>query len=185
MKPSDMMVQSAQRLLAGATRGVDLGDEVEANTPARMAKALGELLDGYDADLASMCTTFPAPSEDVVIVRDIPFSSMCEHHVLPFRGVVSIAYVPDGRIIGLSKIPRIVRAFSRRLQVQERLTFEVAQQLDKVLTPKGVLVVVEGVHSCAELRGIETRAEMVTSHCRGLFREDATLRAEAMALLKR
>lgn len=179
------MAIAAAGLLRGATRGVQLDEEVNQNTPTRMAKALGELLDGYDTDLTKLCTTFPAPSSDMVIVRDIPFSSMCEHHVLPFRGTVSIAYVPNGKIIGLSKVPRIVRAFSRRLQVQERLTFEVAEQLDEVLNPQGVLVVVEGVHSCAELRGIETRAEMVTFHCRGLFRDDQALRAEAMALLKR
>lgn len=185
MKPTTNMVRAAERLIIGATRARRLDDEVATNTPRRMAKALGELLDGYDTDMSVLRTTFEAPSDDMVIVRDIPFASMCEHHVLPFRGTASVAYIPAGRIIGLSKVPRIVRAYSRRLQVQERLTFEIANELDSILSPDGVLVVLEGVHSCAELRGIETRAEMVTSHCRGSFRTDAGLRAEAMALLTR
>jgi len=167
----------------GIERFGNLDEEVIENTPARMTKGLGQLLDGYSVDIESLMKTFPAPSKDIVVVRDIPFSSMCEHHVLPFRGTVSVAYIPDTRVVGLSKVPRLVRAVSRRLQIQERMTCEIADGLAR-LDPSGIAVVVKGVHMCAELRGIETRAEMVTSHMRGLFKEDASARAEVMRLFE-
>lgn len=178
-------ILSARNLIVSASRGHELGEEVEANTPGRMVKALHQLLDGYDTDPRSLATVFEAPSDDMVVVRDVPFTSICEHHVLPFRGTVSVAYVPSGLIIGLSKIPRIIRALSRRLQVQERLTHEIALTLGEIVGTEDVFVVARGVHSCAELRGVETRAEMVTSHCRGVFRMDGAVRAEAMSLFGR
>lgn len=177
-------ILAARNLIESASRGHELGEEVAANTPGRMVKALHQLLDGYDTDPASLATVFDAPSDDMVIVRAVPFTSMCEHHVLPFRGFVSVAYVPNGKIIGLSKIPRIIRALSRRLQVQERMTHEIASTLSELVGAPSVMVVATGVHSCAELRGVETRAEMVTSDCRGVFRDDPAVRAEALALFK-
>lgn len=155
-----------------------------ADTPARMVKALRELTVGYGMKPENLLTTFPAEGADeIVVVRDIPFSSLCEHHILPFRGTVSVAYLPTKRIVGLSKIPRIVKAFSKRLQVQERLTMQIADALAP-LDPRGVAVLIKGVHECAELRGVETRAEMVTSAMRGLFKDDARARAEVMELFR-
>jgi len=161
-----------------------LGREGMASTPERMAKALRELTSGYGVDVSRLLTTFPADGADeAIVIRDVPFSSLCEHHILPFRGVVSVAYLPTDRIVGLSKVPRIIRALSRRLQVQERLTMQIADALEP-LKPRGVAVLVRGVHECAELRGVETRAEMVTSVMRGAFKDDARARAEVLALFR-
>lgn len=162
----------------------ELQREGVEDTPARFHKAMHELLSGYSEDPYWHIKTFPATSNDLVIVKQVPYVSMCEHHVLPFRGEVSVGYIPDEQIIGLSKIPRIIRALSRRMQVQESLTAQIAEVIDTALKPRGVIVVVRGVHSCAELRGIEARAEMITSHVRGVFRDNATARAEVLGLLK-
>lgn len=152
------------------------------STPARMIKALRELTDGYAIEPKRLLTQFDSEGDPLVVVKDIEYSSLCEHHVLPFTGTVSVAYIPNQKIVGLSKIPRVVRAYSRRLQVQERLTDQVADSLQG-LDPKGVAVLVRGVHSCCQLRGIERRAEMVTSALRGVFKSDVSARAEVMALL--
>jgi GTP cyclohydrolase I len=119
----------------------------------------------------------------MVMVRDVDFYSLCEHHVLPFFGKTHIAYVPNGRIVGLSKLPRIVEVYARRLQVQERLTEEIAEAIDNVLQPAGVGVVIEAVHLCTRMRGVEKQnSKMITSALRGLFRDDARTRAEFLDL---
>lgn len=153
-------------------------------TPVRMLKALVELTDGYrhKDPRKLLTTTFPGEGDQIVVVRDIEYASLCEHHVLPFTGTISVAYIPTDRIVGLSKIPRVIRAYSRRLQVQERLTNQVGHALD-ALKPAGVAVVVRGVHECCHLRGAERRAEMVTSYMSGVFRDDPQARAEVLGLL--
>jgi len=120
----------------------------------------------------------------MVLVKDIEYFSLCEHHLLPFFGHVHVAYIPNGKIIGLSKIPRLVDLFARRLQVQERLTQEIAQTIEKVLKPKGVAVVIEGQHMCMQMRGVQkTSAYMTTSHMLGIFRKDAKTRKEFLDLI--
>lgn len=178
-----LMHEVLRRVLAphGAESALDA--EGMADTPKRMLKALRELTDGYAVKQPStLLTDFAGEGDQIVVVRDIEFASLCEHHVLPFTGVVSVAYIPTKRIVGLSKIPRVIRAYSRRLQVQERLTVQIAQALD-ALEPAGVAVVVRGVHECCQLRGAERRAEMVTSHLVGKFRDDPQARAEVLGLL--
>src|SRR5262249_19631695 len=129
---------------------------------------------------------FHTDSDDMVIVRDIEFFSSCEHHLLPFFGSASIAYIPDGKIIGLSKLARITDMYARRLQVQERLTVEIAEAIQKVLKPKGVAVVLQAQHLCMMARGVEKKSsDMVTSHVLGVFRTDRATRAEFMDLLSR
>lgn len=155
-----------------------------AATPARLARALAEMTSGYTEDPAAhLQRTFDVRHDELVLVRDIPFASLCEHHVLPFAGTVSVAYIPQGRIVGLSKIPRMVAGFARRLQVQERLTTQVAEAMERALGPKGVAVHVRGNHSCMQLRGARTHGEMVTSSMRGVFRNDASARAEVLSLM--
>lgn len=162
----------------------DFTREGTKETPARMAKALRELTDGYHQDPKEFLKIFDDPhADEIVVAKGMDFSSLCEHHVLPFTGKVDVAYIPSGRIIGLSKIPRIVRCLSRRLQVQERLTREIADAL-KPLEPQGVSVRISAVHMCASLRGIETPTQMVTHCTRGLFRADPRARAELMELYK-
>lgn len=165
-----------------------LGDNEELeregllDTPARLTKALRQMTSGYSADIDKMMTTFPSEGDAVVCVRDIPFASLCEHHVLPFSGFVSVAYIPGERIVGLSKIPRLVHAYARRLQVQERLGTQIAEELTKRLNPAGVAVVIRGAHSCMRLRGVESAGDMVTSTMRGVFMDEAEARAEVMRL---
>jgi len=157
------------------------------NTPARAARALADLTSGYDVDLDAMLTTFPAEGSDqMIIVRDVPVYSLCEHHVLPFIGKAHVAYLPSSRIIGLSKIPRIVDAFARRLQVQERLTEQIAAALWDALKPFGVGVVIEAEHLCMTMRGVRTPgAVTTTSVLRGTMRDHHETRAEALRLLLR
>ena len=121
----------------------------------------------------------------MVIVKDIDFYSLCEHHLLPFFGRAHVAYIPDGRVIGLSKIPRVVEMFARRLQVQERLTTQVAETLEQVLHPKGVAVVIESIHLCMMMRGVESpNASAITSSIRGEFEQDSKTRSEFMNLIR-
>jgi GTP cyclohydrolase IA len=177
----------ALRFLRTATRHrVDFSREGVKDTPLRMVRALRELTEGYEQDPFELLgRTFPRDGYDqVVAVRALPFVSLCEHHVLPFTGTVSVAYLPGERIVGLSKIPRTVRALSRRLQVQERLTKPIADVLDQALEPRGVAVIVRALHSCMALRGIESTGEMVTSDVRGVFRNDASARAEVLEVLR-
>jgi GTP cyclohydrolase I len=151
------------------------------NTPRRVARMYAELLSGYRTDPASVVNgaLFNITYDEMVIVRDIEFYSLCEHHLLPFLGRVHVAYMPAGRVIGLSKIPRIVDIFARRLQVQERMTRQIADQLQGLLEPKGVAVVVEGMHLCSMMRGVRKHdARMTTSAMHGAFRLNAATRQE-------
>lgn len=157
-------------------------------TPARMVKALRELTSGYEGgaphQMQSILTTFDGEGDGIVVVRDLPFASLCEHHVLPFTGMVSVAYLPSERIVGLSKIPRVVRKVTRRLQVQERIGNMIADTLEEGLKPQGIAVVVRAQHTCMCLRGIESHGEMVTSHVRGVFKTDQAARAEVLRLFE-
>ncbi len=154
-------------------------------TPERVAKSLAWLTRGYGMDVHDVVgdAVFADPYSSMVMVRDIELYSLCEHHMLPFFGKAHIAYIPDGRIVGLSKLPRIVEVFARRLQVQERLTEEVAQAIQEVLNPKGVGVVIEAYHLCMMMRGVQKQnSQTVTSAVRGIFRNDARTREEFLAL---
>src|SRR6186713_535787 len=154
-------------------------------TPERVAKALHFLTHGYDLDPAEILRSamFSEEYSQMVIVKDIEIYSMCEHHLLPFFGRAHVAYIPNGRIVGLSKIPRVVDAFARRLQVQERLTEQIASALDDVLQPNGVGVVVEAYHLCMMMRGVEKQnSKTITSALRGAFREDPKTRDEFLRL---
>lgn len=166
-----------------------LGEDPErqglVKTPVRAAKALWHLTSGYrsDADAIMEQALFDHEGSQIVTVRDIEFYSMCEHHILPFFGKVTVGYVPDGRIVGLSKIARIVNVFARRLQVQERFTAQICEQVRKSVGAKGVFVICSGEHLCMKMRGVEKQhAATVTMHYNGVF-EDAALRAEFLASL--
>ena len=161
--------------------GHDPSTEDLADTPRRVASAYAELLTPRPFDL----TTFPNDEgyDELVLARDIPFQSLCQHHLLPFHGVAHVGYVPDGRILGLSKLARVVELFARGLQVQERLTQQVANWLDEHVAPKGVGVVLEAEHLCMSLRGVRAGgSRTVTSAVHGLLRDDARSRQEFFAL---
>jgi len=157
-------------------------------TPERVARMYLELLAGYRQDPALLVNeaVFEVSYDEMVLVRDIEFYSLCEHHLLPFIGRAHVAYLPKGRIIGLSKIPRIVDMFSHRLQVQERMTRQIAEFLDELLQPMGVAVVVEGLHLCATMRGVKKHgARMTTSSMFGLFRKSIATRQEFLDNISR
>ena len=157
-------------------------------TPQRVARALREITSGYGADMDKVFNGafFKADYREMVIVRDIAFYSLCEHHMLPFFGKAHVAYIPNGRIVGLSKIPRLVEAFARRLQVQERLTEEIAATLYKVLKPRGVGVVMEAEHLCVSMRGVKNETSFATTSAMlGSFRSDSKVRGEFLDLIKR
>jgi len=159
-----------------------------AGTPNRVARAYGELLEGYRTDPLKLVNnaTFKAEYDEMVIVRDIEFYSMCEHHMLPFLGRAHIAYMPKGEVIGLSKIPRIVDMFSRRLQIQEKMTRQIADFLDTLLQPRGVAVVMEAVHLCGMIRGVRKHdARMTTSCMMGAFRNNDATRMEFLDSISR
>ena len=150
-------------------------------TPERVARAMAWLTRGYSQDLRQVVgdALFEEGQSDLVLIRDIEFYSLCEHHLLPFFGKAHVAYVPNGRIIGLSKLPRIVDLFARRLQVQERLTDQIASAIQEVLTPRGVGVVIEAQHLCLMMRGVQQQnSSTITSALRGEFLDDARLRDE-------
>ena len=156
-------------------------------TPYRVAKSWEFLTSGYKQDLDKIVNKaiFHEDYDEMVLIKDIEYYSLCEHHLLPFFGRAHVAYIPNGKIIGLSKIPRIVDLFSRRLQVQERMTQEIADTLSDVLDPKGVAVVVEGQHMCMQMRGVQNKNSYAsTSHMLGLFREDSKTRKEFLDLIK-
>jgi len=157
------------------------------DTPRRVAAAWEEMLWGYKQDPSDIFTTFEADGyQDLVLVKDIPFYSMCEHHLLPFHGRAHIAYIPDKRIVGLSKLARLLEIYARRLQVQERLTYQVADELSKRLEAKGVMVVVEAEHLCMAMRGVQKPGTLtITSAVRGAFDSDSTLRAETLSLMRK
>jgi GTP cyclohydrolase I len=174
--------RAARDLLAAL--GADLESEGLRETPRRVAAAYAELLTPIDFNL----TTFPNEEgyDELVVARDIPFHSLCMHHLLPFHGTATVAYIPDDRIIGLSKLGRVVDLFARDLQVQERLTTQVANWLETHLRPKGVGVVLEAEHTCMSLRGVQKAGtRTITSALHGLVREDARTRAEFLALTER
>ncbi|MDW8064329.1 MAG: GTP cyclohydrolase I FolE [Anaerolineae bacterium] len=157
-------------------------------TPMRVAEMLQEVLAGYRMDPVDVINgaIFEVEDNDLVLVRNIEFYSMCEHHLLPFYGRVHVAYIPNGRIIGLSKIPRVVELFARRLQIQERMTRQIADFLETVLHPQGVAVIVEAAHLCAMMRGVrKSQARMVTQALTGVFRTDPLHRGELLAYLRR
>ncbi|MFL5558010.1 MAG: GTP cyclohydrolase I FolE [Gemmatimonadaceae bacterium] len=154
-------------------------------TPGRVAKALAFLTQGYDKTAEDVVGTgiFKEEHDNMIMVRDIELYSMCEHHMLPFFGRAHIAYIPNGRIVGLSKIPRIVDVYARRLQVQERLTEQIAEGLCRVLKPAGVGVVIEAYHLCMMMRGVEKQnSKTITSALTGAFREDPKTRDEFLRL---
>lgn len=166
--------------------GEDPEREGLVKTPHRAAEAMQFITRGYHDDLNKVVNgaIFHETSDDMVIVRDVEFFSMCEHHLFPFYGFANIAYIPDGKIIGLSKMARITDMFARRLQVQERLTVQIAEAVQEVLQPKGVGVVLQAKHLCMMARGVEKKSsDMVTSHVMGVFRSDRGTRAEFMNLL--
>jgi len=156
-------------------------------TPQRMARMYEELLSGYDVKIGALVNgaLFDVDYEEMVVVKDIEFYSLCEHHLLPFFGRAHVAYTPGQQVIGLSKIPRIVDMYARRLQVQERMTKEIANQLVSVLQPHGVAVVLEGTHLCMAMRGVRQHgAHMRTSVMRGQFQDDAALRQEFLQQIR-
>ena len=171
---------------------VHLGEDPSRNglekTPERVAKAFRFFTRGYQEDAGKILNgaVFPIEYDDMVVIRDIDFFSLCEHHLLPFYGKCHVAYLPKGRIIGLSKIPRLVEVFSRRLQVQERLTMQIAEALQQKLKPQGVAVVMEARHLCMMMRGVETpNAVAVTSSMQGVFQSQQKTREEFLQLIRR
>lgn len=166
--------------------GEDPGREGLVRTPHRVAEAFRFFTEGYGQDPQKILNNalFDVDYDEMVIVKDIDFHSLCEHHLLPFFGRAHVAYIPNGKVVGLSKIPRLVEMFARRLQVQERLTMEVAETLEAVLQPKGVAVVIEAIHMCMMIRGVESpNASAITSSIRGEFERDSKTRSEFMTLI--
>lgn len=155
-------------------------------TPARVARMYREMFSGLHTDAARhLQVVFPEQYDEMVLIRDIPFSSMCEHHLLPFSGVAHVAYIPDGKVTGLSKIARVVDELARRPQVQERMTQEIADLINSQLETTGVAVVISAEHSCMSIRGIKKHgATTVTSALRGIFKSNESTRAEFMSLIR-
>ncbi len=181
----DTSLEEAVRTLL-AEIGEDPAREGLARTPERVRRMYDELTAGYHVDPDALINgaCFSVDYDEMVVVRDIEFFSLCEHHLLPFIGKAHVGYLPKGRVIGLSKIPRIVDMYAHRLQVQERLTVQVAEFLMEKLEPKGVACVVEATHLCTMMRGVrKQQATMVTSSMTGTFRRDARTRAEFMGLI--
>ena len=167
--------------------GEDPTREGLLKTPHRVAKAWNFLTDGYRMTLqeAAGNAVFEAEGSEMVIVKDIEFYSMCEHHMLPFYGRAHVAYIPDGKILGLSKFARIVDLYARRLQVQERITTQLADAVEELLAPRGVAVLMEGTHLCMAMRGVQKQnSSTTTSAMRGVFRDDARTRAEFMSAVQ-
>jgi GTP cyclohydrolase IA len=165
--------------------GEDPDREGLKKTPARVAKSYGELMAGmFENPRLHLKTVFHERYDEIVLLRDIPFSSLCEHHLLPFTGRAHLAYLPDGKVVGLSKLARLVEGFARRPQVQERLTTQIADALWEELSPVGAACVIEAVHTCMTMRGVQKHgAVMVTSALRGLFKENSSSRSEVLSLM--
>jgi GTP cyclohydrolase I len=167
--------------------GEDPNREGLVRTPLRVEKALKFLTSGYSANIDQVLNDalFTVDYSEMVIVKDIDIYSLCEHHLLPFFGKCHVAYVPDRRVIGLSKIPRLVDVFARRLQIQERMTNQIAETIRETIRPKGVAVVCEGTHLCMSMRGVEKQNSLATTSAMlGLFRENARTRLEFLELLR-
>jgi GTP cyclohydrolase I len=165
--------------------GEDIDREGLRRTPVRVARAMRWLTRGYELDVEHVVggAVFAAESENMVMVRDIDLYSLCEHHMLPFYGKAHVAYIPNGKIVGLSKLPRVVDVFAQRLQVQERLTEQIATALTEVLEPLGVGVVIEAYHLCMMMRGVQKQnSKTITSALRGVFRDDPKTRDEFLRL---
>jgi GTP cyclohydrolase I len=175
--------KSVRLLLEGIGEDPDRPGLVE--TPDRVARMCEELYGGINQNPSEIIKVIGKQKHDeIILVRDVPFHSTCEHHLLPFTGVCHVAYIPDQKITGLSKLVRVVDICSRRLQVQERLTTEIAEAIMKKLKPKGIMVVMEAEHMCMTMRGVKkSGSRMITSVVRGIFRTNAKTRAEAMALI--
>lgn len=182
--PSEDVVATYTRVIL-ASLGQDVDSDALRDTPRRVAESLRELTEGYGQDPREILNrTFDVPHDEMVVVRGIEFWSLCEHHLLPFHGHATIGYLPQDKIVGLSKLGRVVQVFARRLQVQERMTDEIAHAIEDVLEPIGVGVVVTAQHTCMAMRGARLGADMVTSCLLGKFRSDPTVRAEFLALAK-
>lgn len=182
----DSIEKAVKEILVGI--GEDPNREGLVKTPHRVARSYQELLAGYRMDPKELINEaiFDVAYDEMVIVRDIEFSSMCEHHMLPFIGRAHVAYIPTDKVIGLSKLPRIVDLFSKRLQVQERMTRQIAEYIQVVLKPQGVAVVVEGMHMCMMLRGVKKHdARMTTSTMLGVFKDDLSTRMEFLDNISR
>ena len=168
--------------------GEDPSREGLLKTPSRVAKALREMTEGYGTDIDALINRaiFNETYNEMVVVKDIRFYSLCEHHLLPFFGTAHVAYIPNGKIIGLSKIPKLVQVFAKRLQVQERMTQQIAETLQTKLAPLGVAVVIEARHLCMEMRGAKSQdSPTVTSAMLGAFRENARTREEVLSFIHR
>lgn len=165
--------------------GEDPSREGLVETPRRVAEMYAELFSGIDQDpLEVLSVGFEAGHQEMVVIKDIPFYSMCEHHLLPFFGTVHIGYIPNGRVVGISKLARLVEILARRPQLQERLTTQIADSIAKGLKPQGVAVVIEAEHMCMIMRGVEKAgSKVMTSANRGLFRRNPTTRAEFFSLV--
>ena len=166
--------------------GEDPEREGLKRTPARVAKAWDVFTKGYTQDLDEIINNavFTENYDEMVTIKDIDYFSLCEHHLLPFFGKAHVAYIPDGKLIGLSKVPRIVDMFSRRLQVQERMTENIAKTLNDMLKPKGVAVVIEGEHMCMQMRGVEKQnSYATTSSMKGIFLKDSRTREEFLTII--
>jgi len=175
-----------REMLAGL--GEDPDREGLEKTPERVEKAMNFLTKGYDEDIDSLVNDalFTVPYDEMVIIKDIDVYSLCEHHLLPFFGKAHVAYIPNGKVVGLSKIPRLVDMFARRLQVQERLTLEIAGAIEDKLKPRGVGVVIEAMHFCMLMRGVEKQNSLAVTSCmRGAFREHLSTRDEFLSLIKK
>lgn len=181
----DELSSLVARLLAGL--GEDPAREGLVDTPERVARSLRYLTEGYDLDATDAIgdALFEQEYDEMVLVKDIQFYSLCEHHLLPFFGVAHVAYQPNGRVVGLSKIPRVVDVYAHRLQLQERMTRQVAEGLERVTRPHGAAVVIEARHLCMEMRGVEkVGGQTVTSCMLGCFRDDARTRSEFLELIR-
>ena len=185
-KPGDAIPELVESLL------IELGEDPDRqglkSTPDRVSRALRELTNGYGVKPEDVVAdaVFDQDYDEMVVVKDIAFYSLCEHHMLPFFGRVHVGYLPKGKVVGLSKIPRLVEVFSHRLQIQEKLTKEIAEALSAALEPKGVGVVVEARHLCMEMRGVESPGgHMITSCMLGTFRRDPRTRSEFLELVRR
>jgi GTP cyclohydrolase IA len=187
IRPSRAEAESAVRTLIRWT-GDDPSREGLIDTPARVVRAYEEFFHGYDENPEDILARTFEETEDydeMVLLKDIELQSHCEHHMVPFVGKVHVAYLPDKRVVGISKLARVVDVFARRLQIQEKLTAQIAQAIDSALKPRGVAVVVEAVHQCMTTRGVRKPGAMtVTSRMLGAFRTDPALRQEAMAAIR-
>ena len=186
MSPSTPMQDAVRTLLSGV--GEDPDREGLERTPERVEKALRFLTKGYAEDPKTLIgqALFSVSYDEMVIIKDIDVYSLCEHHLLPFHGKAHVAYIPNGKVVGLSKVPRLVDMFARRLQVQERLTVQIAETLEEVIQPRGVGVVIEAVHFCMMMRGVEKQNSVAVTSCMlGAFRERQPTRDEFLALIRR